>query len=79
MTDREDSREGKKAELAKVADAMAAKEPLLATSICLKCVSHRTVVSGRGSVFMLCQSESTPANWPKYPAQPLHQCRFFQA
>ncbi len=79
MTDCEDSREEKNAELAKVADAMAARQPLLATSLCLKCVSHRTVVSGRGSVFMLCQSENTPANWPKYPAQPLQQCRYFQA
>lgn len=79
MIESEDSRESKNAQLAKVADAMAAAQPLLATSICLKCVSHRTVVSGRGSVFMLCQSNKTPANWPKYPAQPLKQCGYFQA
>lgn len=78
MNDADDSRESKNAQLSKVADALAAMQPLLATSLCLKCVSHKTVVSGKGSVFMLCQSENTPANWPKYPAQPLRQCRYFQ-
>ena len=79
MNDSEDSREGKKAELAKIADALAVTRPLLATSICLGCVSHRTVVSGRGSVFMLCQSENSPASWPKYPVQPLQQCSYFRS
>ncbi len=62
---------------AKAADAFAALDPLLGRSICLQCKSHRTVVSGKGSVFMLCQSGDTPDTWPKYPPQPLQQCRYF--
>ncbi|MCY2984593.1 MAG: hypothetical protein NTY15_13290 [Planctomycetota bacterium] len=65
------------AEKDKAADALAARQPLLANSICLKCTSHRSIVSGKGSVFMLCQSDSTPSNWPKYPPQPLTQCRYY--
>ncbi len=63
---------------AKATDALAALAPLLARSICLQCESHRTVVSGKGSVFMLCQSIDTPDTWPKYPPQPLQHCRYFK-
>jgi hypothetical protein len=49
----------------------------LRPSRCLSCEFHRQVVSGKGSVFVLCQSPSTPAAWPKYPAQPVHHCRYF--
>ncbi|MFO0013390.1 MAG: hypothetical protein ACK553_11645 [Planctomycetota bacterium] len=58
-------------------DALARENPLLRSSICLDCRSHRTVVSGKGSVFLLCQSDDTPANWPKYPRQPVRQCPYF--
>ncbi len=63
---------------AKATDALAAMDPLLARSICLQCESHRTVVSGKGSVFMLCQSSDTPDTWPKYPQQPVLHCRYFK-
>lgn len=62
----------------KDADALALQSPLLASSICLRCMDHRTIVSGKGSVFMLCQSAETPSNWPKYPPQPVRHCRFYR-
>jgi len=62
-----------------IADQQAAMHPTLAASLCLKCASHRSIVSGKGSVFMLCQSNETPPSWPKYPPQPLKQCGFFRA
>lgn len=62
-----------------LADTLAREQPLLRNSICLDCADHRTIVSGRGSVFLLCQSERTPAAFPKYPRQPVGQCPYFQA
>ncbi|MEQ1826236.1 MAG: hypothetical protein ABL921_09820 [Pirellula sp.] len=62
----------------KVADQMAATNSLLSSSICLQCADHRTIVSGKGSVFLLCQSMVTPAQWPKYPPQPLRQCDYLR-
>ncbi|MFN7731151.1 MAG: hypothetical protein ACK5OB_04565 [Pirellula sp.] len=62
-----------------MADALARQQPLLRNSICLDCADHRTIVSGRGSIFLLCQSERTPSAFPKYPRQPVGQCPFFQA
>ncbi|MBU6385814.1 MAG: hypothetical protein KGS49_07755 [Planctomycetes bacterium] len=50
---------------------------MLRDSICLDCCDHRTIVSGRGSVFLLCQSSKTPSHWPKYPRQPLRQCPYW--
>ncbi len=61
-----------------IADAMAAALPLYASSVCLNCQFHRTIVSGKGSVFMLCQSEETPDHWPKYPPQPVSRCRYYR-
>ncbi|MFY7878142.1 MAG: hypothetical protein ACOVQM_21980 [Pirellula sp.] len=62
----------------KAADLLACQQPLLAQSVCLRCLDHRTIVSGKGSVFMLCQSQQTPSQWPKYPPQPLRQCGYFR-
>lgn len=47
-------------------------------SICLACQHRRTVVSGKGSVFLLCQSPAVETGWPKYPPQPLASCRHLQ-
>lgn len=47
-------------------------------SICLACQHRRTVVSGKGSVFLLCQSPAVETGWPKYPPQPLASCRYLQ-
>jgi len=60
------------------ADLLASQHSLLSQSVCLRCVDHRTIVSGKGSVFMLCQSERTPSQWPKYPPQPLSQCGYLR-
>lgn len=61
------------------ADLLARDQPLLKSSICLGCRAHRTIVSGKGSVFLLCQSERTPDSWPKYPPQPLRGCPYFES
>jgi len=63
----------------KEADDLAATQHLLASSICLNCSSHRTIVSGKGSVFMLCQLQEAPLAWPKYPPQPVARCKYFVA
>lgn len=47
-------------------------------SICLACRHRRTIVSGKGSVFLLCQSPAVEKGWPKYPPQPLASCRFLE-
>jgi len=77
MTNPNDENSDSIEERNKLADQLAALEPLLMHSLCLRCKSHRTVVSGKGSVFMLCQSTQTPTSWPKYPPQPMRQCAHF--
>lgn len=62
----------------RTADALARSQPLLRDSICLSCLDHRTIVSGRGSVFMLCQSQPASVAWPKYPRQPVIRCDFWR-
>ncbi|MFN9625784.1 MAG: hypothetical protein ACK6AT_05910 [Planctomycetota bacterium] len=59
------------------ADDLAREQPLLRGSECLDCKDHRTIISGRGSIFLLCQSERVPASWPKYPRQPMQGCPYF--
>ena len=49
MNDSADMDKGQNAERDKTADDLAATRPILSSSICLKCVSHRTIVSGKGS------------------------------
>jgi len=70
--------EDKAVERNRLADELAAQQSLFSQSICLKCVDHRSIVSGKGSVFMLCQSQETPENWPKYPPQPMRRCKYFR-
>ncbi len=59
-------------------DELAKREPLLRDSMCLQCADHRTIVSGRGSVFLLCQSSQVPKEWPKYPRQPMYRCPYLR-
>lgn len=61
-----------------IAEALAKASPLLGTSICLECSDSRVILSGKGSVFLLCQSQAVPENWPKYPRQPLIRCPFLR-
>ncbi len=80
-TERGDTERGEESAAAKSSrenpDDLARREPLLRDSVCLRCVDHRTIVSGKGSVFLLCQSEKVPREWPKYPRQPLFRCPYF--
>ncbi len=57
----------------------ASLHPLYARSVCIRCANHRTIVSGTGSVFMLCQSNAVSSGWPKYPPQPLSRCPHFES
>jgi hypothetical protein len=57
----------------------ASYHPLYSRSVCINCANHRTIVSGTGSVFMLCQSKAISSGWPKYPPQPLYRCPHFES
>jgi hypothetical protein len=51
--------------------------PLYSKSICSKCKNLRVIQSGKGSLFLLCQSSAISQGWPKYPPQPLSRCPHF--
>lgn len=53
--------------------------PHLGRSLCAQCLHHRQIVSGKGSIFLLCRAPSQPPNWPKYPPQPMISCPLFAA
>lgn len=42
--------------------------------LCLDCRWARRVVSGRGSVFVLCRRAETDPDYPKYPPLPRWRC-----
>ncbi len=44
-------------------------------SLCAACSQCRIVRSGKGSVFLLCELGMKVAHWPKYPPQPVLNCR----
>jgi hypothetical protein len=43
-------------------------------SLCKSCTNARKIVSGKGSVFLLCQLAQTDKRYPKYPPQPVIRC-----
>jgi hypothetical protein len=43
-------------------------------SLCESCRFKRTVVSGRGSRFLLCELARQDRRFPKYPPQPVTRC-----
>ena len=48
-------------------------------SLCERCRHVRVIENAKGSRFLLCRrSESEPA-YPKYPPQPVVECRGFQS
>ena len=51
---------------------------VLQGSRCLGCKYRRLITSGSGSVFLLCQYGLVEESWPKYPSQPVAECRHFQ-
>ncbi|RPI86343.1 MAG: hypothetical protein EHM42_06065 [Planctomycetaceae bacterium] len=46
-------------------------------TLCAACVFARTVVSGRGSQFLLCRKSLEDARYAKYPPQPVRTCPGF--
>jgi hypothetical protein len=43
-------------------------------SLCESCRFLRSVVSGRGSRFLLCELSKQDRRFPKYPPQPVTRC-----
>lgn len=48
-------------------------------SLCERCEHCQTVVSGKGSRFLLCRLTRTDDRFPKYPPQPVVRCAGYQA
>lgn len=61
----------------RVAALLPKKKPFV-ESLCRSCALHREVRSATGSTFLLCRHGLTDRTWPKYPPQPVLQCRHFQ-
>jgi len=47
-------------------------------SLCDFCRHTKEVVSGKGARFLLCQKSVADHRYPKYPPQPVIQCRGFE-
>lgn len=45
-----------------------------AHGLCATCRHVRTVVSGKGSMFLMCQRHAADDRYPKYPPLPVRQC-----
>jgi len=42
--------------------------------LCARCVHARSIVSGRGSQFVLCERSRMDARFPRYPSLPVRAC-----
>jgi hypothetical protein len=47
-------------------------------SLCETCRFLREVLTPKGSRFLLCRRSETDAAFPKYPPQPVVQCRGYE-
>lgn len=47
--------------------------------LCASCVFGRAVLSGKGSVFWLCERSKEDASYRKYPPLPVVRCRGYLA
>jgi hypothetical protein len=47
--------------------------------LCLGCRHHRVVISGKGSIFHLCERSRTDPAYPRYPPLPVLVCRGVEA
>lgn len=47
--------------------------------LCAACTNARTVVSGRGSAFWMCELAATDPRFRKYPPLPVVECAGFEA
>lgn len=48
-------------------------------SLCERCRHVRVIQSAKGSVFLLCRRSEREPEYPKYPPQPVVDCRGFQS
>jgi hypothetical protein len=48
-------------------------------SLCERCRHVRLIQSAKGSVFLLCRRSEREPEYPKYPPQPVVDCRGFQS
>jgi hypothetical protein len=48
------------------------------STLCLACRWHRTIVSGKGSQFLLCELSLRDERFAKYPRQPMLRCPGFE-
>lgn len=46
-------------------------------NLCPQCDKCRRIVSGKGSLFFLCEVSFADARYPKYPRQPVTRCPHF--
>jgi hypothetical protein len=47
-------------------------------SLCEICRHLKEVTTGKGARFLLCQKSAVDNQFPKYPPQPVVECRGFQ-
>ena len=50
-----------------------------ARSLCELCRHVRRIESAKGSVFLLCRRSAAAPRFPKYPPQPVVECRGFES
>lgn len=55
------------------------QHPLPAVGLCSVCRHSRQVVSGRASVFWLCELSRADPRFRKYPALPVRTCEGFES
>jgi len=48
-------------------------------SLCERCRHVRVIQSAKGSVFLFCRRSASEPEYPKYPPQPVVDCRGFQS
>jgi hypothetical protein len=46
--------------------------------LCVSCAHRREIISGKGTRFLLCKLSQTDHRFPKYPPQPMRDCRGFE-
>lgn len=54
------------------------RSPRVPAGLCASCLNHRRIVSGKGSVFMLCELASQDPRFPRYPRLPVLRCAGYQ-
>jgi hypothetical protein len=51
----------------------------LPRSLCAACRHARVIRNAKGSVFLFCRRSGSEAAFPRYPPQPVVECRGFQS